>query len=100
MQKTTQEILESPGFKRLVRDRWMVSTILTICLFVLYYGFILLIAYAKPWMGQKVGEATTLGIPIGVGVIIIAWILTFIYVAWANRSHDAEAGKLRGNVKH
>jgi len=100
MQKTAREMLDSPEFKRLVRNKWVVSTILTLCLFVLYYGFILLIAYAKPWMGQKVGEATTLGIPIGVGVIIIAWILTFIYVAWANRCHDAEAGKLRGNVKH
>ena len=100
MQKTTQEILESPGFKRLVRDRWMVSTILTICLFVLYYGFILLIAYNKPFMGQRVGEITTLGIPMAVGVIILAWILTCVYVAWANRSHDAHAGRLRDSIKH
>ena len=100
MQKSTRDMLESPDFKRLVRNKWMVSTILTLCLFVLYYGFILLIAYAKPWMGQKVGEATTLGIPMGVGVIIIAWILTFIYVAWANKSHDAEVSRLRDKVRH
>ena len=43
---------------------------------------------------------TTLGIPLGVGVIILAWLLTMIYVAWANRSHDAEVSKLRDKVKH
>ena len=100
MQKTTHEMLESSEFKRLVRNKWAISSVLTLCLFVLYYGFILLIAYNKPLMGQKIGAATTLGIPLGVGVIILAWILTMIYVAWANRSHDAEVSKLRDKVKH
>jgi len=100
MPKSAREMLDSPEFKRLVRKKWMVSTILTLGLFVLYYGFILLIAYAKPLMGRKVGEATTLGIPIGVGVIVLAWVLTFLYVEWANRYHDADAGRLRGDVRH
>jgi uncharacterized membrane protein (DUF485 family) len=100
MQKATRDMLESPDFKRLVRRKWVVSTILTLCLFVLYYGFILLIAYNKPFMGRKIGEFTTLGIPMGVGVIILAWILTTIYVAWANSSHDAEADRLRDKMKN
>lgn len=100
MPKTTREILESPEFKRLVRRKWLVSSLLTLGLFVLYYGFILLIAYDKPFMAQRVGGATTLGIPMGVGVIILAWVLTTIYVAWANRSHDAEAARLRDKLKH
>jgi uncharacterized membrane protein (DUF485 family) len=100
MQKTTHEMLASPEFKRLVRNKWAVSSVLTLCLFGLYYGFILLIAYNKPFMGQKLGAATTLGIPLGVGVIVLAWVLTMIYVAWANSSHDTEVSRLRDKVKH
>ncbi len=99
MQKTTHEMLGSPEFKRLVRNKWAVSSVLTLCLFGLYYGFILLIAYNKPFMGQKLGAATTLGIPLGVGVIVLAWILTMIYVAWANSRHDTEVSRLRDKVK-
>lgn len=99
MAKNTHELIESQGFKSLVRRKWTVSIVLTLLLFVVYYGFILLIAFDKPAMARKVGEVTTLGIPLGIAVILLAWLLTGIYVAWANGHHDADVRKLRDEFK-
>jgi uncharacterized membrane protein (DUF485 family) len=88
-------LLESPEFKRLVARRWRMSLLLTACLFLVYYGYILLIATNKALLGRRIGEATTLGIPLGAAVILGAWVLTAVYVIWANREHDVEASRLR-----
>jgi uncharacterized membrane protein (DUF485 family) len=99
MPKSTHEMLESPDFKKLVRGRWTIAIILTFLLFVVYYGYILLIAADKSFLAQKIGEYTTRGIPIGVGVIVAAWVLTAIYVVWANRVHDVEVRRLLDEMK-
>lgn len=99
MPQNAKEILNSPAFTALVKKKWAVSIALTLALFVIYYGFILLIAYNKAALAQKMGEATTLGIPLGIAVIVLAWMLTAGYVVWANGSHDAEVKKLRDRVK-
>jgi len=91
-------MLQSEEFRRLVSRRWTVSIVLLVCLFVLYYGYILLIAFNKPFLAQKIGEYTTLGIPLGVGVIVGSWVLTAIYVVWAN-GHDVEVARLKDQVK-
>jgi uncharacterized membrane protein (DUF485 family) len=96
--KTPQQVLDSPEFQHLVSRQWTVSILLTVVLFVLYYGFILLIALDKPFLARRIGEATTLGIPVGVGVILVAWVLTASYVRWANKSHDPEVTRLRGEM--
>jgi len=89
--KTAHQILDDPEFIKLVRQKNMVTTVLTVVELVLYFGFIALIAYNKPFLGQKVseGSAITIGIPIAVGVIFFSWILTGIYVFWANNKYDA-----------
>lgn len=97
--KTTREMLESPAFKRLVHYRWIVSAILTLLLFILYYGYILLIGYNKPFLAIKIGAVTPIGIPIGVGVIVLSWILTVIYVIWANKVYDVEVTNLKNQLK-
>jgi len=99
MQKSTHEMLESPEFKKLVSGTWTIATVLTIVLFIVYYGYIILIAVNKPFLAQKIGVYTTLGIPIGVGVIIAAWVLTAIYVSWANRVLDVEVSRLVAEVQ-
>jgi uncharacterized membrane protein (DUF485 family) len=88
---SAHQILDDPEFKKLVRQKNAVSTILTIVELVLYFGFIALIAYNKPFLAQKMseGSAITIGIPIAVGVIFLSWILTGIYVFWANNKYDA-----------
>jgi uncharacterized membrane protein (DUF485 family) len=98
MDMTPRQLLDSPEFRRLVFRRWRISLVLTACLFVLYYGYILLIATNKEFLSRRIGESTTLGIPIGAAVIVGAWLLTAIYVAWANRYYDAEVTRLRARL--
>lgn len=52
---------------------------------VIYFGFILLIAYDKPLMGRLLAPGLSIGVVMGAGVIVSAWALTFIYVASANK---------------
>jgi|SRR5436305_1725875 len=97
--QSVHEMLESREFKALVSRKWTVSIVLTILLFILYYGFILLIAVNKPFLAQKIGEHTTLGIPLGVAVIVLAWVLTALYVAWANSAYDSAVRGLKDQVR-
>jgi uncharacterized membrane protein (DUF485 family) len=94
-----RELLDSPEFHRLVARRLRVSLLLCGCLFALYYGYILLIAADKALLARRIGEVTTLGIPLGAAVIVGAWVLTAVYVAWANRVYDAEVARLRRRVE-
>ena len=95
MGKTAHEIVTSERFNALVRKRWTVSVVLTILLFVSYYGYILVIAYGKEFLSQKVGEYTNWGIIFGVLAIVFAWILTAIYVVWANNVYDKEVDSIK-----
>jgi uncharacterized membrane protein (DUF485 family) len=97
--KTVHEIIESPDFKQLVTKRWTVSSILLVLLFVTYYGYVVLVGTNRELLAQKVGEVTTLGIPVGVAVIVIAFVLTAYYVVWANSSYDPEVDRLKGQLK-
>lgn len=95
---TPRQMLDSPDLRRLVRRKWTVSIVLTLGLFAVYYGFILLIAVDKSFLARRIGEHTTLGIPLGAAVIVLSWVLTALYVLWANRSHDREVARLRDRV--
>lgn len=98
--QSAHEIIESSEFKHLVARRWRVSMVLLTLLFVSYYGYIVLVATAKDFVSQKIGEVTTLAIPLGVAAILIAWVLTAFYVAWANKSYDPEVERLKSQLKH
>lgn len=95
MAKSVHDIVNSPKFKRLVVKRWSVSFTLTFLLFVLYFGYILTVGYGKEWLSEKVGVYTNVGIVYGAAVIVGAWILTMIYVVWANTSYDREVEELK-----
>jgi uncharacterized membrane protein (DUF485 family) len=97
--KTTKEMLGSREFQQMVSKRWTISIVLTAALFVIYYGYIVLIAVDKTFMSKKIGEVTTLGIPLGVAVIILSWVLTAIYVSWGNTVYDTEVRRLRDLLK-
>ena len=94
----SQQLLASDAFRRLVTRRWRVSLILSFCLFVLYYGYILLIALNKPLLAVRIAESTPIGIPLGAAVIVGSWILTAAYIVWANREFDTEAKRLRDTL--
>jgi uncharacterized membrane protein (DUF485 family) len=96
---TPHEVLNSPEFRRLVERRWLISLALTALLFVVYYGFILLVATNKPLLATRLGETVTLGIPLGAAVIVVSWVLTAAYVMWANRQYDPEVRRLRDQIR-
>jgi uncharacterized membrane protein (DUF485 family) len=96
--RSVHETLESHEFKSLVGRRWKISIGLTLALFVIYYGFIVLIALDKSFMAKKIGVVTTLGIPLGVAVIVFSWVLTAIYVSWGNSTYDPEVAVLKDQV--
>src|SRR5262245_62583963 len=91
-------LLASPAFHALVPRRCRVSLTLTALLFILYYGYILLIAVNKPALAARMSGVTPIGIPVGALVIIGSWVLTAVYIVWANRSHDPEVERLRGQL--
>jgi uncharacterized membrane protein (DUF485 family) len=97
MKETPISLLASPDFHRLVARRWRISMVLTLCLFVLYYGFILLVGLNRAFLAQRVG-AITIGIPLAASVILGAWVLTAIYVVWANRAYDPAVRALRDRL--
>jgi len=84
------------AIRQLAARRWRVALWLTAAMLAVYFGFILLIAFAKPLMGSPVAGKLTLGILLGVLVIVSAWLLTWIYVRWANRTYDAAVRALSG----
>lgn len=79
----------------LTRHRWIVATILTGAMVVIYFGFMLLVAYGKEWLGKQIVPGLSWGILLGALVIIAAWLLTFIYVRWANTVYDPRVQKIK-----
>jgi uncharacterized membrane protein (DUF485 family) len=93
-----RELLDSPAFHHLLARRWRMSLLLTSLLFVLYYGYIILIALNRSLVSHRIGATTTVGIPLGAAVIVGAWALTAFYVVWANKYYDPEVDRLRRHV--
>ncbi len=95
----SRAVLDSPEFRRLVSGRWRVSLALTALLFILYYGYIILIATNRQLVSRTVSGSTTTGILIAAGVIAGAWVLTAAYVVWANRQYDPAVAKLKARAE-
>ena len=84
--------------------RWRIAIWLSIFMLVAYYGFILLVAFSRGLLSRILVDnvATTtgtapglsLGILLGALVIVFAWVLTLIYVYWANTKYDHEIHEL------
>ena len=79
----------------LAQARERVALALTAGMVLLYFGFIGLIAYDKPLLGRQLVPGLSLGIMLGALVIVASWLLTWVYVRWANRHYDNELEKLR-----
>jgi uncharacterized membrane protein (DUF485 family) len=94
------DILNDPDFRDLSGQKNTISIILTILELALYFGFVGLIAYNKPFLAQKLsaGGAATIGIPIAVGTIVLSWVLTGIYIWWANAKYDVLVKKVKEKI--
>jgi uncharacterized membrane protein (DUF485 family) len=99
MKKDPDAILNSPEFKALVARQWSVSAVLSIIMLGVYFGFILVLAFNKALLGGMITEGLTVGIPIGLFVIVLAWGLTGVYVYWANDKFDSAVNAIRQSLR-
>ncbi|WP_303785702.1 DUF485 domain-containing protein [Azovibrio restrictus] len=95
-----EKIRANPKYQQLVKTRNAYGWLMTIIMLVVYYGYIALIAFNKEFLGTRMGEGvTTIGIPIGVGVIVFTIVITGIYVHRANTEFDSVTEEIMKEVK-
>jgi uncharacterized membrane protein (DUF485 family) len=75
--------------------RWRIALTLTAAMMAVYFSFILLVAFDKPLLGRVIAPGLSLGMLLGVLVIAAAWVLTWVYVRWANTHYDSRLGGLK-----
>ena len=84
-----EAIQKNPKYQQLVSERRSLGLTLSVAMCVIYFGFILLVAFAPSFLGASLtGGVTTVGIPIGILVILSAFALTGFYVNRANGTYD------------
>ena len=86
---------EVSALEALSARRLRVALALTAAMLVVYFGFILLIAFAKDFLSRTVTDGLSVGMALGVVVILATWALTWVYVAWANREYEPALEELR-----
>ncbi|MCJ2104478.1 DUF485 domain-containing protein [Methylobacterium sp. E-041] len=93
------EVAKSPIFRQLVQERTSFGWILTGLMLLVYFGFIGLIAFDKSLLAVKLGSGTaSVGLLMGVVVILFAFLLTGLYVMRANTRYDALAAELKRSL--
>jgi uncharacterized membrane protein (DUF485 family) len=96
-----QHIKNDPNYTLLVQKRSRFGWQLSFIMLFIYFGFVLLIAFDPTLLGTPLatGWVTTMGIPLGLGVIVSAFVLTGIYVWRANGEFDELTQKIKVNLK-
>ena len=94
-----ERIQQHPKYLELKSKRNRFGWLLAVLMLVVYYGYIALIAFNKPFLAQPIGDGvTTLGIPLGMGVIVFTIVITGIYVRRANSEFDALTAEILKDV--
>lgn len=83
-----QRIADSPAYRQLRERRNALALRLSLAMCAIYYGFVLMIAFGKETLAISLDGVITLGIPLGLGVILSAIVITGVYVRRANREFD------------
>ena len=101
MHKDTLERIKSdPNYHKLVSTRTSFALLLASIVLCMYYAFVLTIAFDKKVLAAKLADgATTIGMPLGFGIIIVSFILTGIYTWRANTEFDRLSEKIRKNAQ-
>ena len=92
---TSNDVGGRDEIARLSASRWRIAVLLTSAMMVIYFGFILLVAFNKPLLGRQLWPGLSVGILLGAVVILLSWVLIGVYARWANRHYDAEVTRLR-----
>jgi len=95
-----EKIQSNPLYLELRRKRNKFGWLLTALMLVVYYGYIALIAFNKPFLARPIGAGvTTIGIPIGLGVIVFTIVITAIYIRRANGEFDRLTAEILKDAK-
>jgi len=96
-----EKIKNNPKYHELVSKRTSFSWILSIIMLIIYYAFILIIAFNPQLLGTKISpdSVITIGIPIGILIILSAFVLTGIYVWRANGEFDTLTNQIKEELK-
>lgn len=96
-----EKIQSNEDYRQLLKKRSSFSITLTIVMLVVYFAFILTIAFKPSLLGTPLSEGSvvTIGIPIGIAIIIIAFVLTGIYTYRANGEFDDLSNKIKNELK-
>ena len=98
-QDVVQRVKADPDYQKLVRTRSRFGWTLTWAMMIVYYGFTLLVAFNKEFLGTRIGEGVmTWGIPLGLFVIVFTVVITGIYVHRANGLYDELTAAIRKKV--
>ncbi|MBL8259435.1 MAG: DUF485 domain-containing protein [Candidatus Competibacteraceae bacterium] len=98
-QDLVHAIKSNPKYHALVSRRKSFAWLMAAIMLIIYYGFILIVAFNKEFLSQSLsGGVTTVGIPVGLGVIISAFVLTGIYVFRANSEFDRLTREIKEEV--
>jgi uncharacterized membrane protein (DUF485 family) len=88
------------NYQKLVRERSRFGWILTWIMMIVYYGYILLLAFNKELLSQKIGDGVmTWAMPVGLAVIIFTVLITGIYVRRANSEFDKLTAAIKARVQ-
>ena len=95
-----EKIKASPDYQKLVKSRTGYAVKLTIAILVVYFAFILTIAFNPSALAVPLSDdsVTTIGFPIGIAVIIFAFALTGMYTKRANGEFDDLANKIKKDM--
>ena len=80
---------------RLAAARFRIAVLLTAAMVFVYFGFVALVAYNKPLLSRLLRPGLSLGILLGALVIVASWVLTWVYVRWANQHYDPELERIK-----
>ncbi|MEH6437971.1 DUF485 domain-containing protein [Massilia sp. DD77] len=98
-QDIVRRVKNDPDYRKLVAARSRFGWTLTWAMMIVYYGFTVLVAFNKEFMGSRIGEGVmSWGIPIGLFVILFTIVITGLYVRRANSQYDELTDAIKARV--
>jgi len=99
--ETINTIKNHPKYQELVSSRTRYAWILSILMLLVYYTFIMIIAFKPELLAMPLsdGSVISLGIPVGIAIILFSFILTGLYVRRANNTYDVLLEELKADLK-
>uniref|UniRef100_UPI004048C0F7 DUF485 domain-containing protein n=1 Tax=Aliarcobacter sp. TaxID=2321116 RepID=UPI004048C0F7 len=99
-EKLVDRIESNPKYKELVSKRNALGIKLGIFVLVMFYAYILVIAFDKELLSTKIGDGvTTIAFPIALAILVISFITTLIYVKKANTEFEDLTNEIKKDVK-